>query len=323
MNTGGSGILSERVVETEIRVPRKVLKEEIVEKVIVVPEKVLREEVVEDVQLVREKIIEIAKPVIQEKIVEVPEYEYVEKIVEVPEIEYVEHIKYVPKVEIQEKIVHVPKIIPHERLVSVPEIEYREYDVEKIVEVPETRNQYVNKEVPVPQYVDKPYANHVDVENMQRIDRNIPVPVEAVTTFEFQIPQLKPIYERKELILHAPRFVEVPVPAELMDEALQQQALQLQEQVHLLASQPAPSLAEVEQIAEFAKNNDFQSHISASNFQHSIEQAWKSGSLKVTAQPHTVVHPPSTHHSPSSQHAASSSTKKKSKSSRKHRSHHH
>ncbi|KAH0478989.1 MAG: hypothetical protein KVP17_001232 [Porospora cf. gigantea B] len=290
LNTAqSSGILSERVVETEIRVPRKVVKEEIVEKVIVVPEKVVREEIVETVQVVREKIIEIAKPIIQEKIVEVPEYEYIEKIIEIPEIEYIEHVKHVPKIEIQEKIVHIPKIIPHERIVEVADVEYREYDVEKIVEVPEVRQEYVNKQVPVPQYVDRPYANHLDVEVPQRIDRNIPVPVEAVTTFEFQIPQLKPIYNRKELILHAPRFVEVPVPAELMDEALQQQALQLQDQVHLLADQPAPSLAEVEQIAEFAKNNDFQAHISASNFQRSVEQAWKNGTLKVTAQPHTIV----------------------------------
>lgn len=70
---------------------------------------------------------------------------------------------------------------------QVPEIEYREVIVEKVVEVPEIREQVVLKEVPVPQYVDKPVPEYVNVEHPYDIERHIPVPVEAVTTFEYQL----------------------------------------------------------------------------------------------------------------------------------------
>ena len=39
-----STVVSERTVEREIKVPRKVVREEIVDRVVVVPEKVMREE---------------------------------------------------------------------------------------------------------------------------------------------------------------------------------------------------------------------------------------------------------------------------------------
>ncbi|XP_055388865.1 uncharacterized protein LOC129617845 [Condylostylus longicornis] len=92
---GEAHVISERIVEHEVRVPKKVVREDIVEKLIVVPEKVVHEEVVEDIQMVREKIIEVAKPIIQERIVEVPEIEYIERIVEVPEVILQEKIKEV------------------------------------------------------------------------------------------------------------------------------------------------------------------------------------------------------------------------------------
>jgi len=283
--TGGNvSVISERVVEHEIKVPKKIVREEIIEKVVIVPEKILHEEVVEEVQKIREKIVEVARPIIQEKIVEVPEIEYIEKIIEVPERVVQERLKHVPKIEYRERIVEIPKIVTQEKIVEVPEIEYRDVPYEKIVEVPEIREEVVIREVPVPQYVNKPVPEYVTLEVPQNIPRNIPVPVEALTTFEFLLPQLKPKYNKVQIPIYAPRFVEVPIPAELMDANVLAQAEHLSSQVAILASRQAPSLCEVEKLAEFAKNNNFHEHLSSANLQQAIEQAWRNGTIQVTDQ---------------------------------------
>lgn len=114
-------ILSERVVEHEVRVPRKVMREEIVEKVIVVPEKVMREETIEVTETVKERIIEVARPVVQ---VHIHTYTYVcmriRRFVYVVR-EYTHRSRlacmYVPLE--QEKYVEVPKIEYRERVVQV------------------------------------------------------------------------------------------------------------------------------------------------------------------------------------------------------------
>lgn len=278
----GSSVISERVIEHEIKIPKKVVREEVVEKVVVVPEKILHEEIVEEVQKVREKIIEIAKPVIKEKIVEVPQIEYVEKVVEVPEIVYKEKIRTVPVIEYKEKIIEVPRIVQREKIVEVPEYEYREVPVEKIVEVVEYHEETVVREVQVPQYVDKPVPEYVTREVPEDIDRVIPVPVEATTTFEFLLPKLKPKYEKVVLPIYAPRFVEVPMPAELIDSQMLAQAEHLSQQINLLASQQAPSLCEIERLAEYAKSSNFQANLSPANLQAAIEEAWKSGTLQIS-----------------------------------------
>lgn len=245
----GSRVISERVIEHSVRVPKRVTREDIIEKVVVVPERVVHEEVVEDVQTVREKIVEIAVPVVSERIVEVPEIEYVERIVEVPEVVVREKIREVPKVEIRERIVEVPKIYTQERIVEVPDIEYREVPVEKIIEIPEIREQVVIKEVPVPQYVDKPVPEYVDVHEEQEIVRRIPVSVEAVTTCEFKLPRLRPHYTMVDIPLYVPRFVEVAVPQDVMHPAAIAQADEHIQKFNQISAQPGVSLSEVEALA--------------------------------------------------------------------------
>ena len=251
---GETRVLGERIVEHEMRVPTKKIIEEIVEKVIVVPEKIVREEIVEEVQTVRERIIEVAKPIIQETVVEVPEYEYVENIIEVPEKIVQEKIREVEKVEYQEVVNYVPRINRVEKIVEVPQVEYREYAVHKTVEVPEVREEIVIKEVPVPRYVDVPVPQHVDVEVIQEIERVVPVAVESVTTQEFHLPQIVPRYDRVPVPIYAPRFIEVPVPSEIMSAEAQAQADKFIQEIEAVTAHAYPSMCEYEELAVSAKN---------------------------------------------------------------------
>lgn len=253
---GEQQVISERVVEHEVRVPRKVIREDIVERVIVVPEKVVHEEVVEDLTTVRQRVVEVARPVIQERIVEVPEIEVVQRIVEVPEVVIQEKIREVPRIEVQERIIEIPRIIEQQRIVEVPEIEYHEVPVERIVEVPEFYEQVVIKQVPVPQYVEKAYPEIVNVEVTEDVSRQVPVPIEAVTTIELKVPRLRPRYTKHDIPLYVPRFVEVAMPAELMDASAIAEAEHYARQVTLLASQSAASLCEVERLAGALKELD-------------------------------------------------------------------
>lgn len=280
--TGRETVIGERIVEHEVKIPKRVVREDIVEKVIVVPEKIVHEEIVEQSQMIRERIVEVAKPVYQEKIIEVPEIEYVEKIIEVPETIIQEKIREVPRVDVQERIVEVPKVITQEKVVEIPEIEYREVPVEKIVEVSEIHEQFVVKEVRVPQYVDKAVAEHVTVEVAQKVERNIPIPVEAVTTFEYRLPHIRPHYKKVSFPIYVPRFVEVPVPDELMTGALGKQAQGLAQHVSLLTSQTAPSLCEIENIASDIKRMDLATHIASADYHRSIQTMWAEGRLNIT-----------------------------------------
>lgn len=285
-------IVSERVTEHEVRVPKRVVREEIIEKVIVVPEKLVREEVVEEVVRIRQKIIELAKPIIQETIIEVPEIEYIERIVEVPEVIIQEKIKEVPRVEIQERIIEIPKIIQQEKVVEVPEIEYVDVPYEKIIEVPEVREQVVLRQIPVPQYVDKPVPEYIDTEIIQDVTRTVPVPVEAIITLELHLPKICPRYRKVDVPLYVPRFIEIAVPCEMMDEQMVAQAEAYARQVAFLASQSAASLCELENLGGTLKNMDIATLMSAfkstqemTNF---FEYCWTGGRFPV-AMNHVVT----------------------------------
>ncbi|EZG79610.1 inner membrane complex protein [Gregarina niphandrodes] len=279
-------IISERVVEHEIKVPKKVVREEIVEKVVVVPEKVVVEEVVEETQTVQERIVEVARPVVTEKYVEVPKIEYREKIVHVPEVIVQEVIKKVPRHEVREKVVEVPRTVYRDKIVEIPDIEYVEVPVEKVVEVPNYIEKVEYREVTVPQYVEKPVPHYVDVEVPQDIDRNVPIPLEATTTYEFLLPKLKAKPTRVEIPIYAPRFVEVPVPQELMSAQDIAAAENLSRQINSLAQRQAPSLCEIEELVKTAQLANFNQCINQDNLQSNIQSAWRDGRLHITPSPH-------------------------------------
>lgn len=211
------------------------------------------------------------------------EVEYVEKIVEVPEVKIQEKIKYVKKIEVQECVVEVPKIVYKEKIVEVPEVEYIEVPVERIVEVPEVREEIVLKEVPVPQYVEKPVPVYVRKEVPNDIQRIIPVPVKSESVYKVAMPKLTPKRRVVKVPMYVPQFVEVPVPVELLDEESVANVEQLSAQIRALAEQEAPSLHDIEKLAEFAKNNDFLSNLKSENLERAVTDAFKRGRLNVTA----------------------------------------
>eukprot|EP01056_Protomagalhaensia_sp_Gyna25_P000626 Protomagalhaensia_sp_Gyna_25__625@NODE_1294_length_1975_cov_207_605372_g1033_i0_p2_GENE_NODE_1294_length_1975_cov_207_605372_g1033_i0NODE_1294_length_1975_cov_207_605372_g1033_i0_p2_ORF_typecomplete_len564_score145_93IMCp/PF12314_8/6_9e03IMCp/PF12314_8/3_4e07IMCp/PF12314_8/2_8e07IMCp/PF12314_8/5_1e03IMCp/PF12314_8/9_4e03_NODE_1294_length_1975_cov_207_605372_g1033_i01851876 len=276
-------VLSERYVEHEIKVPKKIVREEVIEKVIIVPEKIIHEEIIDEIQKVREKVIEIARPTIIEKVVEVPEIEYVEKIVEVPEKIVQEKIVQEVKVQYQERIVEVPKPIYQERIIEVPEVQYREVPVERIVEVPEYKDEIVYRDVPVTQYVEKPVPEYVTVEVPVELARKEPIPVEAEVTFEYRIPQLKASYGRITYPVYLPRFIEVPVAAELLNEPLTVAANNYIASIQAL-SRNATSLCEIEDLATKIMRTDFHSQLEHADLQTAVLRAWESNVLKIGAQ---------------------------------------
>eukprot|EP01069_Polyplicarium_translucidae_P001693 Polyplicarium_translucidae@DN1773_c0_g1_i2.p2 len=165
-----------------------------------------------------------------------------------------EKVKEVPRIEYRESITYVPKIITKEKIVEIPEIEYREIPIEKIVEVPEVREEVLIREIAVPRYVEVPVPVIKNVEIEQEVERNVPVPVQCVTTAKYELPQIEPRYEKVPVPIYAPRFVEVPVPVEQLDETSHEMAQQLLQEVTNVCSHPYPSLCEIERIAERAKN---------------------------------------------------------------------
>lgn len=292
-STVGEGqIISERIVEHEVRIPKKVIREDIVEKVIIIPEKVLHEEITEDISIVREKIVEVAKSIIHERIVEVPEYEYIEKLVEVPEVVLQEKIREVPRIEYQERITQVPKIITQERIVEVPEIEYREVPYEKIVEVPEVHEQTVLKHIPVPQYVDRPVPEYVNVEVEQDVTRHIPVPIETITTINLTIPRMRPRYTVQDVPLYVPRFIEVALPAELMEATAIAEAEHYAQQVAFIASQNAVSLCEIERLAGTLKDLDvhYSGMMTELDVSQHLSNAWTQGGLNISVDHSMPTH---------------------------------
>lgn len=275
-----SHIVNEHYIEHEVRVPKRIVREEIIEKVIVVPEKVVQEEIIEEKATIREKIVEIARPIIIEKVIEVPEYEYVEKIVEVPEKIIQERVVPVDKVEYKDRVQHVTKVIPQERIVEVPDVQYREIPVERVVEVPEWREEVIIKQVPVPQYVDKPVPNVVQVEQAVDVERQIPIPLQADITYEFRLPRIKPRYHKITYPVYLPRFIEIPVALELFQGSMLQESEMYLQQVGSL-TQAAASLCEIENLATTIMRADLQSRLSTTDLQNAIMKSWREGTLNV------------------------------------------
>ncbi|KAH0474498.1 MAG: uncharacterized protein KVP18_001696, partial [Porospora cf. gigantea A] len=134
---------------------------------------------------------------------------------------------------------------------------YRDSHVETVVEVPEIRylDKIINK--PVPTYVEKEIPDYVTVDSTEKVHRKIPVPVEAVTTFEYELPQIRPHYTKVKYPVYLPRFVEVPVAKQLLTETMLHKADQHLNQVRLLDdAKKAVSLCDIENLAAHIRKED-------------------------------------------------------------------
>lgn len=66
--------------------------------------------------------------------------------------------------------------------------------------------------------------------------------------------QIRPYYAKIDVPLYVPRFVEVAVPAEMMDEQLALTVERYSTQLALLSNQSAASLSEIEKLGLAVKN---------------------------------------------------------------------
>lgn len=239
-------ILSERTVEKNVVVPSCLTRSE---------SRLAREngDTIGDTSVrVREHIVEVAKPVAQEKIVEVNEVEFFETNVEFAATGYQEKIKEVVRVELEEEVVEVPKIIEVEKIVEVPEIEYQEIPVEKIVEVVEYEDQEIIKEVPVDEYVEVLVHQDKLVEVEKTFERNLPLPVEVISEWQFKMPVLQPLRRIVPLEVRVPRFIEVPVPTAYLSASEVAEVNEIQQLLNKIVSGTNVSLADLEKLSSMA-----------------------------------------------------------------------
>merc|ERR1739838_365122 len=190
-----------------------------------------------------------------EKTVEVPEIEIVEKIIEQIETVVREKIVEVPKIETIEKIVEVPVIQTVEVIVEVPEIQYNDVPVEKIIEIPEYRTEEVIREVKRPNFIDKHIEQKKLIADARAHVRSLPVPVEAETIVEFTVPSIRANYIKKKFPVYLPRFIEVPVSRQFIEEGVDQTNEKYAARLsNLMNAGHAVSLCEIEKLASEYKN---------------------------------------------------------------------
>lgn len=256
--TGGQRIIGEYTTEQVLHGQKKVYVEETYDEVVVIPHKKVVEKIIDDPQTVRQRIVEVEVPQYVHREVEVPEVEYVEIDVPYPETVYMENIIRQPKIETVERIVEVPKIVYQEKIVEVPTMEYREVEEEHIVEVPEEHIE--TKLVPkyMPQYVEVDVPEIIDVIEEEQVDKNIPIPLEHTILVDLKFPKIYPKYLKKEVPVYVPRFIEIPIPVDKLDDVTLLQAQEALEMLHCLESVDGPAtLAQMEQVVSRIVEQDW------------------------------------------------------------------
>jgi len=205
----------------------------------------------EGTHIVHEKVIELPKRVVQEKVVEVPQIEYRKKYVDVPEIIYQDNIIHKRVEQIQERHIQVPRVRVVEKVVEVPEVHYVDVPIEKIVEVPEYREEFFERMVEVPQYQEVPVPEYRNIPVNQEIERHLPVPVEVTATFEYRMPCIRPVYKEVAVPIYVPRYIEVPVPAHMMDSTILKN---LNDRVNYLSKNPATTRDDLQRLADMSRS---------------------------------------------------------------------
>lgn len=81
------------------------------------------------------------------------------------------------------------------------------------------------------------YPQVKDVFVSREVRTNVPVPIAVDTLCKFKLPSIKPRYKRVEYPIFIPRFVEVPVPDDILDDESLQQCRELAARFDELFSQ--------------------------------------------------------------------------------------
>eukprot|EP00915_Cephaloidophora_sp_WS-2016_P002832 GHVH01003835.1.p1 GENE.GHVH01003835.1~~GHVH01003835.1.p1 ORF type:complete len:229 (+),score=36.48 GHVH01003835.1:610-1296(+) len=149
---------------------------------------------------------------------ECPEIDYVERVVEVSEPHIVERVVSKPVIKEVERIIEVPTLKCRERIENYTV--YEEKVIEHIKEVPYVVEDVIEQEVEVVKsvVVEVPEEEIVDVYEFEDLDLNFPVPIKQEINIMMKMPKLIPKYRSNLNLFYYPRFIEVPVASELLDQ---------------------------------------------------------------------------------------------------------
>lgn len=277
--------------EREIHVAKpRIVKEGVTtNRTIIVPERLIHEEIIEEIQKVQERIIEVAKPLIKERIVEVyGEDEIIENIIEDIHQVVTETIETKEIETVHECVQNVFNDITEEKIVEIPEVEIATIDVYKTLEIPEIREQLVIKEKAVNHYIDKPVPEVHTVKVEQDVTRLVPVPIHQITTVELKLPRIIATYEKIRIPVYLPRFIEIPVAVDLVDETLREKCDKICEEVKQLAraaQMQSVSLCKLESVGVEAKQWEIQIEqalsMRAKTQEDRLMEAWKTDKMQV------------------------------------------
>eukprot|EP00915_Cephaloidophora_sp_WS-2016_P007791 GHVH01010781.1.p1 GENE.GHVH01010781.1~~GHVH01010781.1.p1 ORF type:complete len:240 (-),score=36.39 GHVH01010781.1:31-750(-) len=117
-------------------------------------------------------------------------------------------------------------------------------------------------------------------EKIEGLSRRIPLPVEHVSVLEFWVPKMRVEYESVEIPLYVPKFIEVPYPADLMDEKTFDYAMHFRKHIDNFAEADHASLCEVENVAAAVTASEFSKLLASSNIPEVAEEAWMKGKLR-------------------------------------------
>lgn len=268
MYEGEEYLVSESVETREITVRKRITYQDIYE----------RDEIVEVSHTVQDIVENIARERIREEIRERRKTKYNDVRIRADQKEgmMAQH----PDWEVFEDNVREVKIVEQDREVPMVEIRDRIIEVEKVVEVPVVKEEikFINR--PVPQYVDKVVYDYVDVPVYTDEKYKVPRGVEVVTTCEYQMPKLVPRVKKVPYTVYVPRFIEVPVHAELLEAGQFAQMEMQNAKVQGIAVGEAVSLCDVEKLAEELRAADVLHSLDGYFTQNAWQMAWQEKTKK-------------------------------------------
>merc|ERR1739838_409789 len=110
-------------------------------------------------------------------------------------------------------------------------------------------------EVKRPNFIDKHIEQKKLIADARAHVRSLPVPVEAETIVEFTVPSIRANYIKKKFPVYLPRFIEVPVSRQFIEEGVDQTNEKYAARLsNLMNAGHAVSLCEIEKLASEYKN---------------------------------------------------------------------
>jgi len=183
-----------------------------------------------------------------------------------------------------ERLIDVKETSTGEFTNEVIEKQVGEYPVNRVITVDQVVEKVINIPSDDTEYMERTISEESIPTPEQGLIRRIPLPVEEVTTMEFWLPRMRVEYESVEIPLYIPKFIEVPYPADLLDEKTQDYARHFNKHIDNFSNASSASLCEVENVASAVTATDFSKMIASANIPKVSEKAWLRGKLKMNLE---------------------------------------